>query len=220
VSVDAPAEPVANLDDDDLATVRDPRRLAREYLVSQRLDDAHNAFLRRVFAARIAEHPILGGIEVTKTEHGGPIRNVVTGPTPIDTPMVKAVATASYTIDDIEKPDFTTHKRFVDDIFEQITGAQLTHMFDTMGKIATAVGNVPDGNGELTIETFRESIRKVELDFDDDGRAEAPRLVTPPELYERAKEVVEQARRDPELVRIVLEKRDAFFARRRKRRLY
>ncbi len=93
-------------------------------------------------------------------------------------------------------------------------------MFDAIGKIATAVGNVTDGNEELTFETFRESIRKVELDFDDDGRAKVPQLVTPPELYERAKEVVEQAQCDPELVRIVLEKRDAFFARRRKRRLY
>ena len=196
------------------------RGASREYRVSQRLDDAHNAFLRRVFAARIAEHPILGGIEVTKTEQGGPIRNAVTGPTPVDTPMVKAVAMVSYTIDDIEKPDFATHKRFVDDIVEQIIGAQLTHMFDAIGKIATAVGNVTDGNEELTFETFRESIRKVELDFDDDGRAKVPQLVTPPELYERAKEVVEQAQCDPELVRIVLEKRDAFFARRRKRRLY
>ncbi len=176
--------------------------------------------MRRVFAARVAEHPILGGITMTTTEHGGPIRNVVTGPAPVNTPMVTAVAEVSYAIDDIEEPNFATYKRFVDNIIEQIIGAQLTHMLETIGTIATAVGNVTDGNGELTLETFRESIRKVELDFDDDGRPTIPQLVTPPELYERAKEVVAQAQRDPELIRIVLEKRDAFMARRRKRRLY
>jgi len=136
VSVDAPAEPAAT----STMTTWQPlgiRGASREYRVSQRLDDAHNAFLRRVFAARIAEHPILGGIEVTKTEQGGPIRNAVTGPTPVDTPMVKAVATVSYTIDDIEKPDFATHKRFVDDIVEQIIGAQLGRV-NTIGALPGA----------------------------------------------------------------------------------
>jgi hypothetical protein len=215
-----PAHFVATLDNDRFTTAIDQRRRAREFLVSQRLDDAYNTFLRRVFAARVAEHPILGGIETTTTEHGGPVRNVVTGPTPVDTPMVTAVAEGSYAIADVEKPDFAGHKRFVNDIIEQMIGIQLTHMFDAIGKIATAVGNVTDGNGPLTLDLFRESIRKIELDFDDDGRAKMPQLVTSPEWYERTKAIVEQAQRDPELVRIVLEKRDAFLARRQKRRIY
>lgn len=209
-----------NRDGDHPTADRDPRRIARDHLVSQRLNDAYNTFLRRIFAARVAEHPILGGIEVTRTEHEGPIRNVVAGPAPVDTPMVHAVAEVSYKIDDIERPDFAAHKQFVETIVDQIISAQLTHMFDAMGKITTAVGNVTHGNGTLTLETFRESIRKVEIDFDDDGRATIPQLIVPPEHGDVAKAVIAEARKDPELARIIAEKRDAFFARRRKRRLY
>ncbi len=198
----------------------DKRRRAREHLVSQQLDDAYNAFLRRVFAARVAEHPILGRIETTTTEHGGPVRNVVTGPTPLDTPMFTAVAEGSYAIADVETPDFVAHKRFVNDVMEQMIRVHLTFLFDVIGQIATAVGIVTKGAGPLTLELFRESIRKVELDFDDDGRAKLPQLVTAPEWHEHTKDVLEHAQRDPELIQIILEKRDAFLARQRKRRIY
>jgi len=176
--------------------------------------------MRRVFAARCAAHPILGDIAIEMTEHGGPIRNVVSDSDPVDSPMITAVAEVSFAIGDIEKPNFPAYKQFVDDIVEQFMGAQLTHMFKTMGQIATAVGNVPDGDGELTLETFREGIRKIELDWDDAGRAKIPQLIVHPDHAERAQEVIAQAERDPELVRIVAEKRAAFLARQRKRRLY
>jgi len=196
------------------------RRSSHDFLVSKKLDEADNMFMRRVFKAHVAAHPILGGIATSSTEHGGPIRNVVTGPAPVDTAMVMAVAEVSFSIADIEQPNFSAYKRFIDDIVEQIIGAQLTHMFDTIGKITNAVGNVTDGNGELTMETFRESIRKVDIDFDENGRAQLPQLIVPPEARERAEEVVAQANHDAELARIIAEKRAMFLARQRKRRLY
>lgn len=63
------------------------------------------------------------------------------------------------------------------------------------------------GEGVPTIEQMREMLRRIDLDFDENGSLVGLTVFVHPSQLERARQVMEDAEQDPECVRIVLEKR-------------
>lgn len=76
-----------------------------------------------------------------------------------------------------------------------------THAFETINKAVDKVGNTIDAKGKpFSAESIFEVLEKIHLDFEDDGvKPKELTVVIPPELAERAKEVMEKMHQDPEL---------------------
>ena len=179
-------------------------------------DDAYQSFEHAAFAASYGRNSVLSDIQRIETEHVGPIRSV-DGPAKVELPMQVRVIEASIGADAIEEMNFDAHATLISNIVEQSVGHSEKLFLSMLESVTNAVGNVV--SGPLTVDTLREVIRKVEWDFDEDGKATPKQIMVSPHDIERVKSVVEEAGRDPEIIQIMREKQAKAKAERRRRTL-
>lgn len=81
------------------------------------------------------------------------------------------------------------------DMAEQIS----RHGFSVLNRTLTNAGQQVDGHGgPLTAELYLEAIRKIEIDFDQDGMPHMPTLVIHPSMRERVQSVLQQFADNPD----------------------
>jgi hypothetical protein len=202
------------VDDGPVTEITDRHR----FLFAPSYDAAYGGLYREVFERRLDKHPVLGGIRRETTEHSGPIRSV--DAPRYERPMQTHSGTATLTVESIVALDFNAHAKQISELADRFLAEMERELLDFLSGVANAVGNNFDGQGRpLSLESLREAARKVEWDFDDDGKVIPKSLLYPAQHSAHALEVIKAAAADPEMHRIVNEKRATFLAERPKRRL-
>lgn len=143
--------------------------------------------------------PILG--QITRAQqhegHGGTQGDVAGKTSPIE--YKKTEAEMVLTRDEMRSVSFDEVMSKVGEMAETLAGAQTRTLFSTVSEAAESAGNVVDGKGRLTQETFLDVVRKVQTDFDPrTGEPRHPTLVVHPDTWEKIKEDVETWDQDPD----------------------
>jgi hypothetical protein len=77
-------------------------------------------------------------------------------------------------------------RKYLESLAEQFAEGMTKHMFEAISNAAEKVGNVVDGKGSpLTPELMLEVLDKIDIDFNEDGTWDPPRIVVSPEQAKR-----------------------------------
>jgi hypothetical protein len=184
-------------------------------LAAPAYEQAYLKFFQRAIDAFVAADDVLGDIESVATRHVGPRRNV-RGEKPLDQPMQEASAPSTLTFDDIRRGDIDAHTVMVFETTSEMIGERTKGFFANLAAVSDAAGmTVHNRDGMPAIEQMREMLRRMDLEFDENGKlSENIKLYVAPEAADAAKALVAAALEDPECVEIVAKKRQEWFARR------
>lgn len=170
-------------------------------------DLGYRQFLSDVADGFIAANELLGQIEMVRDRHVGPIRNVRTDD-PLDQPMKLLGAMMTLGRDALLSTDIDAHTVMIATFAEELIAAQSKHFFQHLVEVCTAAGTTVEntGQGVPTIEQLRELFRKMDFEFDDNGKIRS-QLIVDTSQAEKAKALMSEAGRDPEIRRIIQDKR-------------
>lgn len=161
---------------------------------------------------------LLGSVPWTTTEHDGPIRNV-TEPV-LDQAMRHIEGHAALSLDAVRHTRVDHFTAFLAEIAETYTQELGRDMIRNIGEITSAIGNVFNATDTpLTFDTFLDMLDRMPMDFDEDGNAQMPTVIIPPQLTKVIKSwqlTPAQLQRRDEIIR---RKRAEFDAAKRTRRL-
>ena len=86
----------------------------------------------------------------------------------------------SYSRQDIIEHGFKLYLEALPAIAEEMTRQQVEHLFTKMKEVTKRTGNVTKANGPLTFEKYLESLERVWIEFDEQGRPQLPTTVMSP----------------------------------------
>lgn len=159
---------------------------------------------------------IIGEIPSTPTSHGGVIRQV-TGPKIVETPMKTFATDVNVQGEWLRRTDV---EKFVENLWDscQVIISQLKkYLFETMGKITDATGNVSSvQQGKNVWDAQIEAMRRQEMRFDKDGTHGYKFYAHPNDVAKFGLPTPEQ---EKELEEVIREKRAEYYAKKRTRRL-
>lgn len=93
-----------------------------------------------------------------------------------------------------------------EEVAQALMEQQESLFFRRLNESVQKVGNVVDGGGKkFTFDTYLELLKKVDIDFDENGIPRIPQLLVGSEAYERLSKLVPQWMEDPafkELMRV------------------
>lgn len=124
-----------------------------------------------------------------------------------------------------EVPKMTIQHRVekMDVIAREMAGQISRHMFDDIGKAIEEVGNVVRTSGRFDADAFLETLKTMQIDFDDEGNMRGITAVFPPSIAPQARETLQRFHSDLELRRryedLMTEKRREYRAREAARKL-
>lgn len=82
---------------------------------------------------------------------------------------------------------------------EEMKRQKAGYLFEKMKEVTDRTGNVVNGKGQpFSFELFAESVKKIWIDFDEDGKPIMPTMVVPPELGEKLKVILPEWDKNPE----------------------
>jgi hypothetical protein len=174
-------------------------------------DRAYSELLSDAIQGLIAGDRLLGAIKRSESRHTGPVRNV-RGDNPLDQPPHAGSAVSSLEINAFKTFDIDAHTVSVYETAQEVISVHSRAVLAGMCEIADAAGmTVKDDGVSAPIEHFRELLRRLELEFDEDGNISGNWAISvPPEYIEIAKALMTEAGKDPECQRIISEKRQTW----------
>lgn len=85
------------------------------------------------------------------------------------------------------------------DAAKDMARQQTEHFYGQFDNAVSKVGNVLDANGKpFSIDHLFESLEKIQIDFDKDGRPDMPMMVVGQDIFESVSEVISRSQTDPE----------------------
>lgn len=187
-----------------------------------RLDEYDQAFTtftwEVVQAVAIARSPLLaqmGPPERSGTTVGSRIEAL--DGTSVDLPGAQLGFEFTTDLAAVRDGDASAYVTQVDLAADALKDAMLKHVFETLGKVTEATGNVVSAAGKPPFEAIYEMLDKIEWSLDDDDQLSFPTLVGGPGAIAKLGEVdAEQRRMLDELLR---RKHEGLLARKRRRLL-
>jgi hypothetical protein len=191
--------------------------MARLSLALHQYDEAIIKLQQEVAYCLHMNDEILSMLPPMEVSHGGPAR-IVSSPNVFDSPIRAYRAKGTVETDMFHKTDALKFKEAVLGINKTLQDQLKFHTWDTFFKTSDATGNTIEGGGQNFWETFIELLKIIDFRFDEDGthgyqvymnsNTMKKALAIPPteDQLRRAKEIVDA-------------KREAYFAKKRSRRL-
>lgn len=163
--------------------------------IKERHAEAINQYLRKL----TRQDPLFSGIREERQFEGNRMA-IKTEDGEVDQTPYKEVS-SSYSI---KKEDVIAKgpKAFIENIHEMVEEvkkqkAQL--FFEKMEEITKKTGNIVDGKGQpFTHEMFIETLKKIWIEFDEQGKPMLPTIVVSPELGLKIKEKIPKWEANPE----------------------
>ncbi len=182
-------------------------------------EDAMSAFADELVWSAVKGDPLLGSIRFRKSIHAGPTRNVP-GPIPVDHPLSAFQQDAVFQRNIVRDSDL---EQFTLILAEMVAGC-LTQMhgsfYERVNDITEATGSQFDMEGRpVSIDMILDMFDRLEFDFDDDGNPVLPTLKCGPEMARRLAELEPSEEQERRLEEIVLQRKAAYYAQKRTRRL-
>lgn len=116
-----------------------------------------------------------------------------------ETQLTEASAETFIKLDEV--PHLTPQKRLekLDEMAREIARQISESAFNEINKAVEGTGNIVDGGGQpLSPEIYLEVIEKIQMDFDTDGNPSQLTIAVPPNVQDKAVEVLKQLQTDPE----------------------
>jgi hypothetical protein len=191
--------------------------MARLSLSLYQYDEAIIKLQEEIYYCLHMNDEILSLLPPMDVSHGGPAR-IVSSPNVFDSSPRLHKAKGTVDIDMFLKTDALMFKEALLGINKSLQDQLKAHTWDTFFKTSDAAGNTIGGEGQSFWATFIELLKQTEFRFDNDGthgykvymnsNTMKKILATPPteEQLKRAKEIMDA-------------KREAYFAKKRSRRL-
>ena len=87
---------------------------------------------------------------------------------------------------------------------EEMKKQKARYLFDKMKEVTDKTGNVVDGKGRpFSFELFVESIRKIWIEFDENGNPHMPTMIVSPEIAEKLRVLLPEWDKNPENKKII-----------------
>jgi hypothetical protein len=136
------------------------------------------------------------------------------------------MAKVEYKIEHAKIPDMNPEEVFaiVDEKAKDIGGQIAKYHFSVLNKTIKETGNSVDAKGQkLSPELFLETMSKISISFDKDGKPRLPTIVISPKTADQWKRVIAEAEADPEHKKkfdaIIEQKKKEFNAEQARRKL-
>jgi hypothetical protein len=154
-----------------------------------------------------------------QTRHAGPMRNV-RAPEPLDQPMKQFSVPMIANKDVFINGEVDEHTQMLYDFAKAHLDVVAPAAFESMRQVAEAAGMIEAQiEGKTALDVMRANLQKMDMEFDDDGKLKNLSILTHPDNLENMKKVMAEAEQDPECQRIMVAKREEYFATKRYRRL-
>lgn len=128
------------------------------------------------------------------------------------------------TVDDIINSDFEVILKKFYEMGLEATSQIARHSFKEIGKAVDEVGNSINANGPITKELFLETIKKIQIDFDEEtGEAKMPTMYIHPSQADSVRKMIQDAESDPQnkmkFDKIMIQKKEEYIDREANRKL-
>lgn len=177
---------------------------------------AMNALMR-------SKDPLLGQIEMVEVEEL-PTSRVSFNKASVDVAPYPVQSMFTVQLDDAIRGDFDSLYVALDEAANSALASLMPQFFSSLSQIMEATGQtVAATETGFTPEKLLEVLDKVEWSFNDDGTPNLPTVYAPPRAYQRMMDMLSREwtqECDAQLAALKERKREAYFARRRNRRLY
>lgn len=163
--------------------------------------------------------PLLGQFGHKTVVHAGPIRNV-RGQNPLDQDMLPIEASSMIKKESIRNTNIDEITFFLYSLAQDIMNTMGREFFKGITEVTKATGQVVDAKGEpLSLDHVLDTLEKISLEFDKDGKPIMPQIILPPEMFERFRKLKESDDQRKRLEKIIINKREEYYAKQRTRRL-
>ncbi len=179
-------------------------------------------FHKTVNALMRSKDPLLRQFEMVEVEEL-PASRVSLNEASVDVPPFPVRSLFTVQIDDAIRGEFDSLYIALDDAAHSALASLMPQFFSSLTEVMEATGQTVDATETgFTPEKLIEVLDKVEWSFNDDGTPNLPTLVMSPQAHAKTLEIWEREwtkEHDAQLAALTERKREAYFARRRNRRL-
>lgn len=186
--------------------------------------DIHKYFLVRQFEEARMSDPLLARIRHYMQHEGDDGSYETMDGYKRDKNYQQFEATYQITADEIINADFEVVLKKFYDMGLEASSKMAQHSFSEIGKIIDETGNSIKANGPWTKELFLETIKKIQIDFDEEtGLAKMPTMYIHPSQADGVRKMIKDAESDPqhkiEFDKIMEQKKKDFYDREANRKL-
>jgi len=157
--------------------------------------EAINKYLKEL----IHQDPLFSGIRVEHHFEGSRMSYKTVDGEPNETEYQAASSEFQVKREDVIARGAMAYVENLRDAAEEMKRQKAGYFFKKMKEVTERTGNVVNGKGHpFSFELFVEMIKKIWIDFDEDGRPIMPTMVVSPELGEKLRVLLPEWEKNPE----------------------
>jgi len=157
--------------------------------------EAINKYLKEL----IYQDPLFSGIRVEHHFEGSRMSYKTVDGEPNETEYQAASSEFQVKREDVIAKGAMAYVENLRDAAEEMKRQKAGYFFEKMKEVTDKTGNVVNGKGHpFSFELFVESIKKIWIDFDEDGKPIMPTMVVSPELGEKLRVILPEWEKNPE----------------------
>ncbi len=140
---------------------------------------------------------LFGNIHKRTMPEGNRFRHVYSKTMERGTELTKIASSFSFTVDEVKKDPFIIYEKLFESATE-FAKQQVQMTITGISEITELTDNVVQSKGEFTVEDFFESLEKVEIDFDKNGKPRLPSIVGAPDFIDKMIAALKKSEHLPE----------------------
>jgi hypothetical protein len=162
--------------------------------------EAINKYLKEL----INQDPLFSGIRVEHHFEGSRMSYKTVDGEPNETEYQAASSEFQIKKEDVIAKGAMAYVENLRDAAEEMKRQKAGYLFEKMKEVTDKTGNVVNGKGQpFSFELFVEMIKKIWIDFDEDGKPIMPTMVVSPELSEKLRVILPEWEKKPEYKKII-----------------
>jgi hypothetical protein len=162
--------------------------------------EAINKYLKEL----INQDPLFSGIRVEHHFEGSRMSYKTVDGEPNETEYQAASSEFQIKKEDVIAKGAMAYVENLRDAAEEMKRQKAGYLFEKMKEVTDKTGNVVNGKGQpFSFELFVEMIKKIWIDFDEDGKPIMPTVVVSPELGEKLRVILPEWEKKPEYKKII-----------------
>jgi len=159
----------------------------------------HVESINKYLKELIHQDPLFSGIRVEHHFEGSRMSYKTVDGEPNETEYQAASSEFQVKREDVIAKGAMAYVENLRDAAEEMKRQKAGYFFEKMKEVTDRTGNVVNGKGHpFSFELFVESIKKIWIDFDEDGKPIMPTMVVSPELGEKLRVILPEWEKNPE----------------------
>ena len=164
----------------------------------------HGEAINKYLKDLIHQDPLFLGIRVEHHFEGSRMSYKTVEGEPNETEYQAASSEFQIKKEDVIAKGAMAYVENLRDAAEEMKRQKAGYLFEKMKEVTDKTGNVVNGKGQpFSFELFVEMIKKIWIDFDEDGKPIMPTMVVSPELGEKLRVILPEWEKKPEYKKII-----------------